>query len=136
MDWLVNDGLPLVARICLVAIFPFSGLDKIVNWDNALAQASSSLLPGAPVLLVLAMTVEFVTPACIVSGWYGGPAACVLAGYCVITAILYHDFWAYPLLVAGERRLPACLGFPEEFRARRRPLADRPRQRPCPSASL
>jgi putative oxidoreductase len=107
MDWLVNDGLPLVARICLVAIFPFSGLDKIVNWDNALAQASSSFLPGAPVLLVLAMTVEFVTPVCIVSGWYGGPAACVLAGYCVITAILYHDFWAYPRFWS-----PASAGYP------------------------
>ncbi len=96
MDWLVNDGLPLIARICLVAIFPFSGLDKIVNWDNALAQASSSFLPGAPVLLVLAMTVEFVTPVLIVSGWCSGPAAFVLAGYCAVTAILYHNFWAYP----------------------------------------
>ena len=88
MDWLVNDGLPLVARICLVVLFPFSGLDKIVNWDSALKQAGSSFLPGAPVLLVLAMIVEFVTPVYIVSGWYDGVAAFVLAGYCVITAIL------------------------------------------------
>ena len=42
------------------------------------------------------MIVEFVTPVCIVSGWYDGMAAFVLAGYCVITAILYHNFWAYP----------------------------------------
>jgi uncharacterized membrane protein YphA (DoxX/SURF4 family) len=68
MDWLVDDGLPLLARICLVALFPFSGLDKIVNRDSALKQAASSFLPGAPVLLVLAMIVEFVTPVCIVSG--------------------------------------------------------------------
>src|SRR5512132_4634506 len=39
--------------------------------------------------------VEFITPVCIVSGWYDGFAAFVLAGYCVITAILYHDFWKY-----------------------------------------
>jgi hypothetical protein len=37
MDWLVKDGLPLLARICLVVLFPFSGLDKIVNRDNATA---------------------------------------------------------------------------------------------------
>jgi putative oxidoreductase len=107
MDWLVNDALPLVARICLVVIFPFSGLDKIVNWDNALAQASSSFLPGAPVLLVLAMTVEFVTPVLIVSGWCGGPAAFVLAGYCAVTAILYHNFWAYPRFWS-----PGSAGYP------------------------
>ena len=94
MEWLV-DVLPQVARICLVVIFPFSGLDKILNWGSALKQAESSFLPGGPVLLVLAMMVEFITPVCIVSGWYDGFAAFVLAGYCVITAILYHDFWRY-----------------------------------------
>jgi putative oxidoreductase len=107
MDWLVNDGLPLVARICLVVLFPFSGLDKIVNWDSALKQAGSSFLPGAPVLLVLAMIVEFVTPVCVVSGWYDGLAAFVLAGYCVITAILYHNFWAYPRFWS-----PGSTGYP------------------------
>jgi putative oxidoreductase len=96
MEWLFNDALPLVARVCLVVLFPFSGLDKIVNWDSALEQANSSFLPGGPTLLVLAMTIEFVTPVCIVFGWYDGWAALVLAGYCVITAILYHNFWTYP----------------------------------------
>jgi putative oxidoreductase len=94
MEWLV-DVLPQVARVCLVAIFPFSGLDKILNWGNALKQAESGFLPGGAVLLILAMMVEFVTPVCIVLGWYDGFAAFVLAGYCVITAILYHDFWKY-----------------------------------------
>ena len=95
MEWLV-DVLPVMARVCLVVIFPFSGLDKIFNWGSALKQAESSFLPGGPVLLVLAMMVEFVTPVCIVSGWYDGFAAFVLAGYCGIMAILYHNFWKYP----------------------------------------
>jgi putative oxidoreductase len=95
MEWLI-DVLPQVARVCLVIIFPFSALDKILNWGSALKQAESSFLPGGPVLLVLAMMVELVTPVCIVSGWYDGFAAFVLAGYCVITAILYHNFWKYP----------------------------------------
>ena len=94
MEWLA-EVLPQVARICLVVIFPFSGLDKILNWGNALKQAELSFLPGGVILLVLAMMVEFITPVCIVSGWYDGFAAFVLAGYCVITAILYHDFWRY-----------------------------------------
>jgi putative oxidoreductase len=106
MEWLV-EVLPHVARVCLVVIFPFSGLDKILNWGNALKQAESSFLPGGPVLLVLAMMVEFVTPVCIVSGWYDGIAAFVLAAYCVITAILYHNFWKYPRFWS-----PASEGYP------------------------
>jgi putative oxidoreductase len=85
----------LVARICLVILFPFSALDKIFNWDGALKQANAGILPGGPVLLVLAMSCEIVTPVLIVGGWYDRAAAFVLAGYCVVTAVLYHDFWAY-----------------------------------------
>jgi putative oxidoreductase len=74
MGWLV-DVLPMFAKVCLVVIFPFSGLDKVLNWGNALKQAESSFLPGGAVLLVLAMMVEFITPVCIVSGWYDGSSS-------------------------------------------------------------
>jgi putative oxidoreductase len=115
MEWLV-DVLPQVARVCLVVIFPFSGLDKIFNWSSALKQAESSFLPGGPVLLVLAMMVEFVAPVCIVSGWYDGFAAFVLAGYCGITAILYHNFWKYPRFwSAGSHGYPHFWDFLKNF---------------------
>ena len=42
----------LVARILLVAIFPFSAIDKLLHWDAALQQCRSSFIPGAPALLV------------------------------------------------------------------------------------
>ena len=106
MEWLA-DVLPIVARICLVLIFPFSGLDKILNWDSALKQANSSFLPGGAVLLVLAMGVEFITPACIVTGWNARPAALLLAAYCAVTALLYHNFWAYPRFWS-----PGSAGYP------------------------
>ena len=102
MDWLISDALPVLAKVWIVWIFPFSTLDKILNWDNALKQANSSFLPGGPVLLVLAMAVEVITPVCIVFGWYAGEAAFVLAGYCAVTAILYHNFWAYPRFWSPE----------------------------------
>ena len=107
MEGLVGDALLLMARICLVVIFPFSGLDKIFNWQSALKQAEWSFLPGGPLLLVLAMFVEFVTPVCIMAAWFDRYAAFVLAGYCVITGILYHDFWRYPRF-----RSPASAGYP------------------------
>ena len=89
-------GLPLLIRIFLVVLFPFSALDKIFNWQGALRQAKSSFLPGGPVLLVLGMTLELLGPACILSGWHDRLAAFLLALYCIVTALLYHNFWAWP----------------------------------------
>lgn len=96
MEWLINDAAPVIAKILIVLIFPFSGIDKIINWKAALKQANSSFMPGGAILLRLAQIVEFVTPVCIVFNWYAGLAAIVLAGYCAITGILYHNFWSYP----------------------------------------
>ncbi len=94
---LLNDYAPLLLRICLVVLFPFSGLDKIVNWGAAMKQAGEGFLaPVAPALLVLGMAVEIVTPVCIVLGWHDRLAAFVLAGFCAVTAVLYHQFWRYP----------------------------------------
>ena len=91
---LLNDYAPLVLRICLVALFPFSALDKIFNWNSARKQAGH--IPLARTMIVLSIGVEFVTPLCIVTGWHDRLAACVLAGFCVITALLFHQFWRFP----------------------------------------
>ena len=96
MDWLINDALRVLACIFIVWIFPFSFIDKVINWGNALKQANSGWLPGGPVLLILAMAVELLTPPMIVIGFYDGIAAFILAGYCAVTAIVYHAFWTYP----------------------------------------
>ena len=77
-------------------MFPLSALEKVFDWRAAVAQASSSWVPGGAVLVVLAIIVEGFTPLCIVSGWHDRLAAFVLAGFCVVTALLYHPFWAYP----------------------------------------
>ena len=87
--------LPIAARVCLVVMFPFSGYDKIVHWDEAMRQARGSPIPGPAVLLILAIFTEFVTPVCIVLGWHDRLAAFILAGFCVVTALLYHPFWNF-----------------------------------------
>src|ERR1700691_2385733 len=88
---LINDYAPLLLRIFLVVLFPFSGLDKILNWSSAIKQAGN--IPFKPAMLVASIIVEFVTPVCIVTGWHDRLAAFILAGFCVITALLFHQFW-------------------------------------------
>ncbi|MGH8118425.1 MAG: DoxX family protein [Rhodanobacteraceae bacterium] len=95
--WLNLYLIPIVIRVCLVVLFPFSALDKIVFWKDAIGQADSSFLPkwsGAP-LLVAAIIVEGVTPFLIVIGWHDRISALILALFCVVTAILYHPFWKF-----------------------------------------
>jgi putative oxidoreductase len=95
MDWLNFSAIPLFARICLVALFPFSALDKIVYWNDALKQAKSSFVPGGAALVVIAIAIELVAPVCIVTGWHDRLVAFVLAGFCAVTAMLYHPFWTF-----------------------------------------
>ena len=86
---------PLLLRICLVILFPFSTLDKVFNWKNALKQAQDGILPGGALLLIAAMFVETGCSILIVIGVLDRAAAALLAFYCIVTALLYHQFWAY-----------------------------------------
>lgn len=103
LHWLDGEGAILLARIGLVILFPFSALHKIFFHQEALEQAESSILPGGAVLLILAGTLEIVGSALIVLGLFDRLVAFLMAGYCVITALLFHRFWLYPdLLAQGE----------------------------------
>ena len=90
----VNAYAPLLLRVFLVCLFPFSAVDKVVNWGAAMKQAGS--IPFKPAMLVLSIIVEAVTPLCIVTGWHDRLAAFILAGFCVVTAVLFHQFWTFP----------------------------------------
>lgn len=97
MAW--NEAVWITARLCLVAMFPFSAIDKIWHWKNSLAQTRSGGLVTNPfvasAMLVVAILVEGLTPICIVTGWLDRPAAALLGGFCFVTAFLYHPFWRY-----------------------------------------
>ena len=90
----LNEYAPLLLRISLVVLFPFSALDKVVNWQSAMDQAGRTRL--APFMLVVAILVEALTPLCIVTGWHDRAAAFLLVGFCAVTAVLYHQFWRFP----------------------------------------
>lgn len=90
---MIDEYLPVLLRLALVVLFPLSALDKIVNWGAAAKQAGPG--PLTPLLLVAGILVETIAPVCIVLGWHDRLAAFMLAGFCVVTAVLYHQFWRY-----------------------------------------
>ena len=46
-------------------------------------------------MLVAAGLVEFIAPVAIVTRWHDRLAAFILAGFCAVTAVLFHPFWQF-----------------------------------------
>src|SRR5947209_4940255 len=94
-----NQFLDLVARLCLVVLFPFSALNKVFDRQAAMAQAAHgwiSLPPSlAELLLVLGGMLEIIGPACILLGFYRRQAALLFIFYVIATAVLFHNFWSF-----------------------------------------
>ncbi len=85
----------LATRYLLVMLFfPFSALDKILNFRGAVGQAQQ-MVPGTlAVLMILAgLGVEILMPVAILTGTADRAAGLVMAGYCMVTALLWKQFW-------------------------------------------
>lgn len=83
----------------LVLLFlPFSALDKVFNFRSAVAQASeaTSNQDVAKTLIFVGLRVETFMSLGVVTGIADRFAAFVLAGYCIITAVLWKQFWKRP----------------------------------------
>ncbi|WP_298213537.1 DoxX family protein [Acidocella sp.] len=96
MNFITHVLPDLIARVLLVCMFLPSAWDKVAHWGEAMQQASSAPVPCPACLLILGMLVEAVTAICIIIGWHDRLAAFILAGFCVVTAILYHPYWKFP----------------------------------------
>jgi putative oxidoreductase len=81
-------------------LFPFSFLNKIFDYQSAMAQAAHGWIPFPPaiatLLLVLGGTIEAVGPLCIIFGFYRRQAALLFIFYVIATAVLFHYFWDFP----------------------------------------
>lgn len=85
-----------IALRCLLVVlfFPFSALDKLLNFQGAVGQAEEQAPHGLAVALILAaLAVEIVMPLAILTGIADRLAAFILAGYCMVTALLWKQFW-------------------------------------------
>jgi putative oxidoreductase len=86
-------------RALLVLLFlPFSALDKLLNFRQAVDQASQAVaLPlVAKALIVIGFCIEVVMSTAVVTGLVDRLAALILAVYCILTAMLWKQFWREP----------------------------------------
>lgn len=89
----------IAVRCLLVALFlPFSALDKVLNFRQAVDQAAAAVpaRSGATILIWIGLGIEIVMSLAVLTGVADRLAAFILAGYCVTTAVLWKQFWRAP----------------------------------------
>lgn len=89
----------VAVRCLLVMLFlPFSALDKILNLNQSVDQAAVAVRARctATLLILLGFGIEVVMSLAILSGVADRLAAFILAGYCLVTAMLWKQFWKSP----------------------------------------
>ena len=96
---LLSIVVAFAARVLLVMLFlPFSALDKILNFKQAVGQAAEAI-PNrflAAIAIFAGLAVEILMSFAILAGIADRMAALILAGYCIVTALLWKQFWKQP----------------------------------------
>jgi putative oxidoreductase len=85
-----------IRYLLVILFFPFSALDKTLNFSGAVDQAQQvfKTRPVAIALIAVGLGVEIVMPLGILTGIADRLSAFVMAGYCGVTAVLFKQFWA------------------------------------------
>lgn len=84
----MNKFSDLIARMLLAAIFFMSGLSKIGAYAGTQGYMESQGVPG--MFLPLVIGAEIIGSVLIVIGWQARYAALALAGFSVVSALLFH----------------------------------------------
>ena len=81
----------LIGRIMISAIFLFSGINKIFNYEGSVQWMEGFGVPGF--LLIPAILIEILFPILIILGYRIKISAGILAMFCILTAFIFHfDF--------------------------------------------
>jgi putative oxidoreductase len=97
--FLLNALAVFISRALLVLLFlPFSAMDKIINFKQAVGQAAEAF-PNrvlATMMIFAGLGVEVLMSSAILTGIADRMAALILAVYCIVTALLWKQFWKAP----------------------------------------
>ncbi len=92
MDETGENSVLLVARCLVAALFLWSGIGQVQGYDEtALYLARHGVIGG---LLPIAVFIELAGAILIIAGYRTRWVCLVLAGFCVVTALLFHSNFA------------------------------------------
>src|SRR5216683_5313684 len=84
----VTAAAALAGRLLLAALFLHEAFGKLAAYSAALGYMRAFGVPGQ--LLPLAIAVELGCGVLILCGYHTRAAALLLAGFCLVTAVLFH----------------------------------------------
>ena len=86
-----NSLMAPIGRIFIAGIFFMAGLNKISSYENTVGFMNSAGVPGD--LLPIVIALEIFGGVAVIVGWKTRIFAFLLAGFCLLSAILFHaDF--------------------------------------------
>lgn len=85
---ILNAGMQLTGRFLMAAIFIMAGINKISGYAGTQGYMESMGVAGA--LLPLVILLEVGGGLAILLGWQSRIAAFLLAGFCVVSAVIFH----------------------------------------------
>jgi putative oxidoreductase len=92
----LQNQLALIGRVLLAILFIRYGFEKVVAFQGTVGYIAAKGLPMPAVLAALAIVVELGGGILLAIGLLTSWAALALAGFCVVTAFLFHPFWTLP----------------------------------------
>ena len=98
----MNSTLVTIGRILLGLFFVVLGLAKLKGVFDAGSVAGlagyigSRGLPQPQILAVSTIAFEIIGGLALVFGYFTMPIAFLMAGFCLATAVFFHNFWTFP----------------------------------------
>src|ERR1700739_3939653 len=88
----------LIARLCLAAVFLYSGVDKLWHWRSSVEEVKGDGLLWPALFAGATVAIQLVGGCVVAIGFFAWLGALLLAGFTVAATLLVHRFW-----LAAER---------------------------------
>jgi putative oxidoreductase len=89
---MIAYALP-IARLCLAAVFLYSGVDKLWHWRSSIEEVKSDGLPWPAVFAGATVFTQLVGGCLVAIGFFAWLGALLLAGFAVAATVVGHRFW-------------------------------------------
>ena len=110
MDKLMQGGMALAGRVCLVMIFLMSALmEKIPSFDTVAGVMAGEGMPVPKVMLAGGIAFMVLGSLSLLLGFKVRVGAAMLALFLVLANYYFHDFWAFEDAQAKEQQMIAFM---------------------------
>lgn len=84
-----------LARLCLAAVFLYSGAVKLVLWSAGVVEFAGLGLPMPAFALAATIALQIGAGMALATGWRTRQAALTLAAFTIAATLIGHPFWVF-----------------------------------------